>query len=723
MSIRLLTGDCRETLSTLPTASVQAVITSPPYYGLRDYGTPPLVWGGIEHEHEWAEPSRAFHPGQVPQTKWAHVSAVADGGRAHSGQLCPCGAWLGSLGLEPTPDLFVEHVVEVFREVRRVLRDDGVLWLNLGDSYVSNGRYDAAYESSHKRQALSARTSEKYASGDLRPGSKRLGLKPKDLMMMPFRVAMALQADGWVLRSVIPWLKRNSMPESVTDRPATAVEYVFLLSKASKYFWDADSVRVSAVSLDQPSYRPNSVAISENGRKEYHAKNETSMRNYNTAGRNRRNNDWFFESWQGLMLDEQDDPLALVVNPRPFSAARLGRHYGEGYGNQRKVSPNCPVHGQSLEIRNEQTAECGGLPSRDGRDSRSPDTANRRGPGLAAEPYPATLDLASRDSESAAQSLANQAHTLSYKTAGLFDEVRPETPNRTARIADLPEVLTDDRQAEAQDAALYTSREDTRTDTTLSTTSGASQDEAAPLQSRGIGRTQQTGASNSGYSIPPRSQIANGHNNESHRMGLAPSTIQPCTVSEQTPGHTDGMSASGESPASDDCDIRAGTESLDRNARSGAKCSCHIVDHFATFPDALVEPMIKASTSEKGQCPECGAPWVRVVERGELVPDAPGYRPRGKQGFDPMNLGKIGPGAPNHHYETSVTGWQPSCAHISEPVPQTVLDPFGGAGTVGLVADRLQRNAILCELKPEYADMGSARIINDAPMFADLDIA
>jgi DNA modification methylase len=261
-------GDCRETLSTLPTASVQAVITSPPYYGLREYGTPPLVWGGIEHEHEWAEPSRAFHPGQVPQTKWAHVSAVADGGRAHSGQLCPCGAWLGSLGLEPTPDAFVEHLVEVFRYVRRVLRADGVLWLNLGDSYAGSGKGPSNSLQSEASQ-LSRQTTKNGSLHSVTTGLVPSGLKPKDLMMMPSRVAMALQQDGWWLRSVIPWLKRNSMPESVTDRPATAVEYIFLLSKASKYFWDADAVRVSAVSLDQqhPSYRPNSVAISENGRK------------------------------------------------------------------------------------------------------------------------------------------------------------------------------------------------------------------------------------------------------------------------------------------------------------------------------------------------------------------------------------------------------------------------------------------------------------------------
>jgi DNA modification methylase len=337
MSIRLLTGDCRETLSTQPTASVQAVITSPPYYGLRDYGTPPLVWGGdAEHEHEWDVSLRSVERGAGNWTQAANGTELRTGvhqtrfkgdvvaARATEREnvataICSCGAWLGSLGLEPTPELFIEHLVEVFRHVRRVLRDDGVLWLNLGDSYVSNGRYDAAYESSHKRQALSARTSEKYASGDLRPGSKRLGLKPKDLMMMPFRVAMALQQDGWWLRSVIPWIKFSAMPESVTDRPASAIEYWFMLTKSARYFYDPESVRQRSVN---PLRQRNQERIGgTNGDSVRHSKG--SVVDGTQSSRSFRNTDLFIRSWQGLMLDEQDDPLALVVNPAPFTGSHF----------------------------------------------------------------------------------------------------------------------------------------------------------------------------------------------------------------------------------------------------------------------------------------------------------------------------------------------------------------------------------------------------------------
>ena len=175
----LYCGDARALAATLPNNSVHCIVTSPPYYGLRDYGVN------------------------------------------------------GQIGLEDTPEAYVAGMVDLFRELRRVLRDDGTLWLNLGDSYAGN------------------------ASGDFRPGAGRAdgiidernglpcpnNLKPKDLIGIPWRVALALQADGWWLRSDIIWHKPNPMPESVTDRPTKAHEYLFLLTKSARYFYDADAVR------------------------------------------------------------------------------------------------------------------------------------------------------------------------------------------------------------------------------------------------------------------------------------------------------------------------------------------------------------------------------------------------------------------------------------------------------------------------------------------------
>lgn len=158
-----------------------------------------------------------------------------------SGAFCPCGAWRGSLGLEPTIDLYVQHIVEIFREVRRVLREDGTLWLNMGDSYAGSqqgiGADGTAYAG--PKQATNAGSVGIQAKPRK---AHEIGLKPKDLCMMPARVALALQADGWWLRSDIIWSKPNPMPGSYKDRPTTAHEYVFLLTKAERYYYDADAI-------------------------------------------------------------------------------------------------------------------------------------------------------------------------------------------------------------------------------------------------------------------------------------------------------------------------------------------------------------------------------------------------------------------------------------------------------------------------------------------------
>jgi DNA modification methylase len=176
---RVMQGDVRERLAELPAQSVRCCVTSPPYWGLRDYG----------------------------------VS--------------------GQLGLEKTPDGFVAAMVDVFQEVRRVLSDDGTLWLNLGDSYcASGGNTGGASSDGFVGRAWSGLDSK---SGQ--------GLKVKDLVGIPWMVAFALRADGWYLRSDIIWSKPNPMPESVTDRPTKAHEYIFLLSKSRNYFYDADAIR------------------------------------------------------------------------------------------------------------------------------------------------------------------------------------------------------------------------------------------------------------------------------------------------------------------------------------------------------------------------------------------------------------------------------------------------------------------------------------------------
>ena len=218
MTVSILTGDCRTILPTLPTESVHCVVTSPPYFGLRDYGVD------------------------------------------------------GQIGLEATPDAFVAEMVAVFRHVRRVLRKDGTLWLNLGDSYAgswgaqSHRITDSDAASWHGSQI---RNHPKRArqTGTIRQS----GLKAKDRMMIPARVALALQADGWWLRDEIVWSKPNPMPSSVTDRTTPAHEMVYLLTRSARYFYDADAIKEPSVS-GHPSgngfARPQQVARGGRGNAE-----------------------------------------------------------------------------------------------------------------------------------------------------------------------------------------------------------------------------------------------------------------------------------------------------------------------------------------------------------------------------------------------------------------------------------------------------------------------
>lgn len=388
MTVRLLHGDCRAVLPRLPDASVHCIVTSPPYYGLRDYG-------------------------------------------------CE-----GQIGLEQTPDAYVAELVAVFREARRVLRDDGTFWLNLGDSYA--GAPIGSFNGGGFKD-VSAQTGGRDLSGVRTSGQmnklKASGLKPKDLIGIPWRVAFALQADGWFLRQDIIWSKPNPMPESVTDRCTKAHEYMFLLSKSSRYWYDAKAISENALS-------------------------------------------------------------------------------DKGSGNkERKVRRE---HGGNS---NHGGAQAFGVPwAGNDRNRRSVWT-------IASQPY--------------------------------------------------------------------------------------------------------TGA------------------------------------------------------------------------------------HFATMPPELAELCIKAGTSERGCCPTCMVPWVRMLTKST------GGKRTWHDHSDDLGSGqsqcKHGQAAWETYTPRQTLGWSPSCACPKHtPRPCTVLDPFAGAGTTGLVADRLGRDAVLIELNPQYSDLGRSRLEDDAGMFAQI---
>lgn len=198
----LLTGDCRDILPTLDAESVVCCVTSPPYYGLRDYG--------VE----------------------------------------------GQIGMEETPAAYVQKLVEVFREVKRVLQDNGTLWLNLGDSYCNTNGYARAQPAYQRKGRNDAPANDRNLDA-----LHNAGFKTKDLIGIPWRVAFALQADGWYLRQDIIWSKPNPMPESVTDRCTKSHEYIFLFSKSPKYYFDAASIAESCITNDKSSPRGSAGCI------------------------------------------------------------------------------------------------------------------------------------------------------------------------------------------------------------------------------------------------------------------------------------------------------------------------------------------------------------------------------------------------------------------------------------------------------------------------------
>lgn len=392
--------------------SVHCIVTSPPYFGLRRYQIPDSIWDGEAGcDHQWDEiivpaANGIIHEGGMSGETLSGSSATR---RPQKSKFCVrCGAWKGQLGGEPSISLYVSHITHVFREVRRVLRQDGILWLNLGDSYAS-GQGGCLNPGGGERsfgkhlKAVGVHPLQRTNISDLR----RDGLKPKDLCEIPSEVVRALRADGWWLRSRIPWIKENGMPESVGDRPTGSVEYIFLLTKTARPFYDGVAVKKVASEDSHARYargRSNhhkladggpgnqtilkslehmikpknwhnaegykgqypgkpevhgaedAIAMPDNyrgslpGRKDGLGQDRRSKKDrlpgvhpkstepgtgnranssFNAAvkdvvgSRYRRNSDWFFESLQGLLTNQEGEPLAMLVNSRGYA----GAHY------------------------------------------------------------------------------------------------------------------------------------------------------------------------------------------------------------------------------------------------------------------------------------------------------------------------------------------------------------------------------------------------------------
>ena len=447
MATRFMVGDAMERLRDLPDASVHTCITSPPYWGLRSY----------------TGESRM-------------------------------------IGLEETWDEHLANVLAIMREVRRVLRPDGICWFNYGDAYAGSwGAQSRGFGDPLNSSTISGSSIHASPRGTHTGSMKNVppGLKPKDLMQLPARISLALQDDGWWVRSRMVWVKTNPTPESVHDRPVSSYEDIYLLTKAHRYWYDAEAVRRVQ---------------------------------------------------------------------HPDSLARLERARGNAFHPDKHGVEHKGVMGSRLNKRDKQ-----------------------RGHGRRHAGFNERWDKLTREGQQAQG--ANFRNVIVLATEGF------------------------------------------------------------PL--------------------------------------LCPSIT--CL------------------------------EPLKRGDADSGKCSeCghefdEALSHFAVFPRRLVDPLLRASTSEKGCCPECGAQWTRVVE---------------KEYSNPGNRTTNGPRSLSQRHEspgfgqrlekhTRTIGWEPGCecGEQLEPVPATVLDPFAGAGTVGVVAQERGRHAILIEISPIYMAVARKRIRESAPMF------
>jgi DNA modification methylase len=236
---KIIFGDCRETMRQFASegVKVQMCVTSPPYFGLRDYGTSSWEGGDPNCKHSISMPTKWNDPKRGTSVLRPEVSHRG-GDSAHC-HLCGAKRIDLQIGLEETPEQYIEAMVEVFRCVKDILADDGVLWVNIGDSYNGSG---GNHKEHHKND--SGFQGEIGAKNHQGRGNKVNNLKPKDLIGIPWMLAFALRADGWYLRQDIIWHKPNPMPESVQDRCTKSHEYIFLLSKSQKYFYDNEAIKV-----------------------------------------------------------------------------------------------------------------------------------------------------------------------------------------------------------------------------------------------------------------------------------------------------------------------------------------------------------------------------------------------------------------------------------------------------------------------------------------------
>ncbi len=643
-------GDFRK--NELPDESIQCVVTSPPYWGLRKYsGEQELIWGDNRCEHQWGKDNTKEMNYVQGNPEFARPHREYKNFVSTTNTCSLCGAWKGAYGLEPTPEMYIQHTIEILREIRRVLRKDGVVFWNIGDSYSGSGR---GADGKYANPNLSA------DSLAVKPDWGISGLKPKDLCLIPFRVAIAAQEVGWWVRSVIIWSKPNPMPKSVTDRPTESHEYILMLTKSARYYWDADAVR-------EDSRRPFETGSfgGEKGRNlvipeddpNYRSGSQQWGREYTTAaGRNIRSV-WEFPT-------------------QPFSDWSSADYVGSD-GKPYIASEDCPLHGQYHDWQKKQKELHDGQPNL----------------GL---PHITDIPsyLWSKPQSEPASIPAPDADQI-------------EHANLSERIV---ESNHDHKTSEIEKAEIETSAHIEGTQTTPASNSDCSDQERSPTATE---RSKQNHRS-----ISP---IASHDKPSDEKASRIPDNSQEHAGSE--PHHGKGESRTLGDFSQDGLFSQIPDHNFDIQRQPLAtpdtnyKCSCKISQgsHFAVFPEKLPETCIKAATPEVGCCSKCGAPWQRILDKKPSafnirVRDAKAGRATPEEGYKATQeeIDNYPGNHPNPGYRQT-TGWQPTCKCNAGKAPSIVLDPFAGAGTTLWVAKKLNRKAVGYEISQEYCDLALER--------------
>mgnify|MGYP001194573414 CR=1 FL=1 len=743
----ILEGDVRECLARLADNSVQCVVTSPPYYGLRAYGTNPQIWDGdAACEHEWGSEGPCHHPGQVEQTKWKTAEDAGKGQTAGSGAWCQkCGAWKGELGLEPTPELYVQHMTEIFREVRRVLRPDGTCWINIGDSYWggkgSNGSSKARRTADERGYTQSSGT----VMMDTRPtDGAHSEIKAKDLIGIPWMLAFALRADGWWLRQDIIWCLSGGT-------------WVYVRSQKG----DMPMMIRDVARLD-----PKTIKL------------------------------WNGEKWTQVLgvsrSKRRGDELEIVLRSGERISCTPTHQFPTGRGLLRAtdvcigdVFESCVIPEPEFVkdcVIDEDAAWFVGLYIAEG--SKAGDTIQIAGHAKEEERWERIQRIAKKFGGTATQTISGNKRDIRIYGKVLNALVTELVSGRTAKDKGFASVvwrysnsflsallegyLSGDGSVDGNRWRIgfcrnYKLERDIRTacarlgyTLTLNLSSVSYRGRKIPTF-RGEIRTERSNH----WNEKDRNEVVEirkargrefydiGVQDEPHLFSLASGILthnskpnpMPESVEDRcTKAHEyvflfsksksyyfdhaavkeDAVGKPSGKPRQFGATKQEGTLRHDigntfvdtgtRNRRSVWTIATKPFRgaHFAVMPEALVEPCVLAGTSERGCCSQCGKPWKRIVSKT--------YKHHEHWFGDKQNA-RYSRGTSGVSYDEPIgsetIGWEPGCnceCGGEKTNPCIVLDPFSGSGTVGVVALRHGRRYIGIELNPEYVDLSVKRI-------------